>query len=245
MPDARNSTEYLRDDAPPQTPARRNRIQSGGCTRLLSAAGGPCRRGFGAHDLPKLGDWSGDVNLAVRVHTQVDLTPIGQIRDDRGGGALTEGNASSDSYVSAIAKCRRAPKTLQGHGPHETPTASCPTAQPISRRSRAGALRCGFVVSRLHAQPPGGATPYHSSITPGSPTGRTLPDQQVLTCYFMPALDWRRRPWTVSTTCAMWYPVRDPGSGPGRLLARQSGIAGCSVVSHSRPRPSHVSRTPL
>ena len=28
-------------------------------------------------------------------------------------------------------------------------------------------------------------------------------------------------------------------------MARQSGIAGCSVLSHSRPRPSHVSRTPL
>jgi hypothetical protein len=109
------------------------------------------------------------------------------------------------THMRVQSQSRRAPKTLQGHGLHETPNASCPTAQPISRRSRAGALRCGFVVSRLHAKPPGGATPYDSSITPVSPTGWTLPDQQVLTCYFMPALDWRRRPWTVSTTCAMRY----------------------------------------
>jgi hypothetical protein len=40
----------------------------------------------------------------------------------------------------------------------------------------------------------------------------------------------------------MWYPVRDRGPGPGPLLARQGGIAGCSTVSHSRPAPSHVSQ---
>ncbi len=89
---------------------------------------------------------------------------------------------------------------------------------------------------------PRGATPYHSPITQPSPTGRPLPDQTALTWYFVPTLDRRRRPRTVSTTCAMWYPVRDPGSEPERLLVRRSGIAGCWVVSHSRPRPSHVSR---
>jgi hypothetical protein len=90
-----------------------------------------------------------------------------------------------------------------------------------------------------------GASPYHPRITKPSPTGQTLSDQKAPTCNFMPAVDWHRHPWTVSTTCARWYPVRDPRSGPERLLARQSGIAGGSVVSRSRPRPSHVSRAPL
>jgi hypothetical protein len=51
----------------------------------------------------------------------------------------------------------------------------------------------------------------------------------------------RRRQKTVSPTCARWYPVRHPRSGPGRLPARQGGIAGCASVSHSPARPSHVS----
>ncbi|MBB5798581.1 hypothetical protein HDA41_006545 [Streptomyces caelestis] len=51
----------------------------------------------------------------------------------------------------------------------------------------------------------GGASPYHPRITQPSPTGQTLSDQEALTCNFMPAVDWHRRPWTISTTCAMWY----------------------------------------
>ena len=41
-------------------------------------------------------------------------------------------------------------------------------------------------------------------------------------------------------TCAMWYPGRGRGSGRGRLPARRSGIAGCSVVSRSPVRRSHT-----
>ncbi|CAM5585909.1 hypothetical protein SDIAM103S_05477 [Streptomyces diastaticus subsp. diastaticus] len=52
---------------------------------------------------------------------------------------------------------------------------------------------------------PGGASPYHSPITQPSPTVRPLPDQKALTWYFVPALDRRRRPRTVFTTCAMSY----------------------------------------
>ncbi|MFF8726293.1 hypothetical protein ACF073_07340 [Streptomyces sp. NPDC015171] len=36
---------------------------------------------------------------------------------------------------------------------------------------------------------PGGASPYHSPITPRSPTGQPLTNQEALTCHFMPALD--------------------------------------------------------
>ncbi len=43
-------------------------------------------------------------------------------------------------------------------------------------------------------------------------------------------------------TCARWYRGTDPGSEPERLPARRSGIAGCSVVSRSPVRPSHVVR---
>lgn len=61
------------------------------------------------------------------------------------------------------------------------------------RLRRLTALRRGRVRTD-----PGGASPYHPPITQPSPTGRPRPDQEALTCYFMPALDWRRRPWTVS-----------------------------------------------
>jgi hypothetical protein len=90
----------------------------------------------------------------------------------------------------------------------------------------------------------GAASPCHPRITRPSPIGQTLPDQEALTCNSMPAPDRHRRPWTVSTTCARWCPARGPGSGPQPLPARHSGIAGWSVVSHSRPRPSHVSQNP-
>lgn len=56
----------------------------------------------------------------------------------------------------------------------------------------------------------GGASPYHPPITQPSPTRRTLLDQKALTCDFMPGLDWRRRPRTVSTTCAMWSLLLNP-----------------------------------
>jgi hypothetical protein len=88
----------------------------------------------------------------------------------------------------------------------------------------------------------GGASPYHPRITQPSPTGQTLSDQKAPTCNFMPAVDWHRRPWTVSTTCAMWYRGTVRGSEPERPPARRSGIAGCSVVSRSPVRPSHVVR---
>jgi hypothetical protein len=35
----------------------------------------------------------------------------------------------------------------------------------------------------------GGASPYHPRVTPQSPTGQTVPDQDALTCNFLPALD--------------------------------------------------------
>lgn len=61
----------------------------------------------------------------------------------------------------------------------------------------------------------------HTAITNwADPLGR-----KVLTCNFMPLLDWHRRPWTVSTTCAMWYRETGPRSGLVGVLARQSGIA--------------------
>jgi hypothetical protein len=74
----------------------------------------------------------------------------------------------------------------------------------------------------------------HAALTRLSPTASTPPEQNPLTWHYALILDWPGRPRTVSTTCAMWYPVRDRGSGPGPLLARQSGIAGCSTVSDSR-----------
>lgn len=51
------------------------------------------------------------------------------------------------------------------------------------------------------------------------------------------------RPWTVSTTCARWYPVRGPARGPGRLLARQSGIGGSAASSRSSASRSHISQS--
>ncbi len=92
---------------------------------------------------------------------------------------------------------------------------------------------------------PAGPRSITGAIRRLSPTTPTSPVSRALTCYNAHTMDWRGRPWTVPTTCATWYPVRDRGSGPGPLPVRRSGIAGCSAVSHSRPAPSHVSRTPL
>lgn len=50
-------------------------------------------------------------------------------------------------------------KASQKHGPREAATASRTPAQTTSRRSRRGALRCGFVVSRFRAEVPSGRTP--------------------------------------------------------------------------------------
>lgn len=50
----------------------------------------------------------------------------------------------------------------------------------------------------------------------------------------MHALDWRRRPWTVSTTCAMWCRGTAPRSGLVGVLARQSGIAASRSCLRSR-----------
>lgn len=89
---------------------------------------------------------------------------------------------------------------------------------------------------------PGGASPYHPRVTPQSPTGQTVSDQDALTCNFLPALYCCRHPWTVSTTCARSCRVRDPGSGLGRFPARRSGIAGCSSSCRSLGRGSHIPR---
>lgn len=42
--------------------------------------------------------------------------------------------------------------------PLEAPTASCAPTRSTSRRSRTGALRCGFAVSRIRAEIPSGLT---------------------------------------------------------------------------------------
>jgi hypothetical protein len=82
----------------------------------------------------------------------------------------------------------------------------------------------------------------NASITHLSPAGSTPLGQKTLTWLYTVTLDRPGHPKTASTTCATWYPVRDPGSGREPFPARQSGIAGCSTVSHSRLRPSHLSR---
>ncbi len=79
-----------------------------------------------------------------------------------------------------------------------------------------------------------GASPYHPRITQPSPAGETLSDQEAPTCTFMPTGDWNRRPWTVSTTCAMWCRETAPGSGLVGVPARQSGIAASRSCLRSR-----------
>ena len=101
----------------------------------------------------------------------------------------------------------------------------------------------------------GGALPYHPPITQPSPTGQPQPDQEALTCDFMPALDWRRRPWTVSTTCAMWDRIAPPPSGPvhyqqwataAGLPDRAPTAGGHKALQRSRhpPSPDNQSPTP-
>ncbi len=111
-------------------------------------------------------------------------------------------------------------------------------AQVLSRRSLAGALRRGFV-SRLRAEvpprtPPAGPRSITGPVTRLSPTTPTPPDRKALTCYNAHTMDWRRRPWTVPTTCAMWCRETAPGSGLVGVPARQSGIAASRSCLRSR-----------
>jgi hypothetical protein len=149
-----------------------------------------------------------------------------------------------------MSRCDRKSGTRESYrhtDPLEAPTASCAPTRSTSRRSphRSAPARLRRLTDP--GKDPamtdrGGASPYHPRITQPSPTGQTLSDQKAPTCNFMPAVDWHRRPWTVSTTCAMWYRGTVRGSEPERPPARRSGIAGCSVVSRSPVRPSHVVR---
>lgn len=50
------------------------------------------------------------------------------------------------------------PRESKAHGPHESPNASRAPARSISQRSRTGALRCSFAVSRIRAEIPSGLT---------------------------------------------------------------------------------------
>ncbi|MBC9726587.1 ISAs1 family transposase [Streptomyces sp. TRM68367] len=85
------------------------------------------------------------------------------------------------------------PKASQEHGPHWAPTASCAPAQPISGRSRTGALRCGSSshrsAQRSHQDGSRRGFAVSPAITHLSRTGRTLSDQKALTCNFVPALE--------------------------------------------------------
>lgn len=97
--------------------------------------------------------------------------------------------------------------------------------------------------TRHHAQnprrhQPTGVRTSHMPITNSvDAPGPQVPDLRLRDSHGLPGPHKTR-----STTCAMWYPGTARSPGPERLLARQSGIAGCSVVSRSPVRPSHLSR---
>jgi hypothetical protein len=101
--------------------------------------------------------------------------------------------------------------------------------------------------------------PLTGALTCLSPTTSTSPNRDALTCYHTPGLDWRRRPWTVSTTCAMWYrgplastTYHSSRSGPGAdrismaldvsTLCRRSGAR--SGVYHQQTKNLLVSYSP-
>ena len=141
----------------------------------------------------------------------------------------------------------RHPRELQAHGllrgtDHILRASAFDLTEKPHRNAPVRLLRLTYPCRDAARSELGRALPYHSRITQQSPTGQTVPDPVALTCDFMPALDWRRRPWAVPTTCARWYRGTVRGSEPERLPVRRSGIAGCSVVSRSPVRPSHVVR---
>lgn len=120
--------------------------------------------------------------------------------------------------------------------------AGVPTRPPRGRRGRLQhrALRLS---RKLYRVPLGGASSQLGSHTALTDQADTLGPQgsDLELCDSTAPTGLR---WTVFTTCARWCPRRARSPGPGRLPARQSGIAGCSAVSRSPGRPSHLRRSP-
>jgi hypothetical protein len=103
-----------------------------------------------------------------------------------------------DGQAGAIANQAHLRKHHRNTEPHEAPYASCAPAQPISRQAapeRSGAASSSHGSARRSRQDGHRrGLAVSLAITQLSRTGRTLPNQEALTCDFVPALEWLDAP---------------------------------------------------
>lgn len=126
-----------------------------------SAASGRRRRGFGAHDL------SQRRREPRRAYPHSGRPHPGWADPcSRRCCALTEPALQTHARVQSQSK--RTPKTSQGHGPHEAPTASCPKAADLTTKPRRSSpVRLRRLTAPRKAPRPDHAVSlvYHTAIT--------------------------------------------------------------------------------